>query len=262
MRLIPKLCTSLLILFSQAGITAELANSNIPTDGHFSMSVGVSYDTGDYGSAVDTDVWVTPIGLKYRKGLWSFGLSTSWLHIKSPNIVDAEGDFIGGGGARTTEQGMGDTFLSASYDLLDDRDYLIGLDVKGNIKIPTADEDKFLGSGKTDYGLNLEAYKTFNNWTPYWNVGYKWKGDPSGINYNNVWSTGLGFDYKVNRDLILGAEYFWQQKTTKFSENAKELTVSANYYVNDNNKLNFFLLTGFGNASPNWGSGVTLVHYF
>ena len=254
--------TGLLALFSHSSVAAELAKSNTPSDGRFSMSFGVNYDTGDYGASIDTDVWTTPIGLNYRNGLWSFGLSTSWLYVTSPNSVNADGEFIGGGGERTKERGMGDTSLSVTYDLLDDRDYFVGLDISARVKFATADEDKFLGSGKTDYSVNAEAYKVINNWTPYWNLGYRWKGDPSDIDYNNVWSTALGFDYQINRDLILGAEYFWQQKITRFSENAKELTVNANYYVNDTNKLNFYLLTGFGNASPNWGSGVTLVHYF
>jgi hypothetical protein len=262
MRLITKTSLSLLILFSQASMAADLANSNTPADGRFSMSVGAGYDTGDYGDPIDTDVWILPIGLKYKIGLWSFGISTSWLHVKSPNTVDAEGNFLGGGGARTTEQGIGDVNLSAKYSLLDDRDYFAGLDVTGKLKIPTADEDKFLGSGKTDFGLNLEAYKTINNWTPYWNVGYKWKGDPDRINYNNVWSTSLGTDYKLNRDLTLGASYFWQRKVTRFSDNGQEASIYANYYVNDTNKLNFYLLAGSGNSSPNWGTGLTLVNYF
>ncbi len=251
-----------LAMVSSICSAAEPANLNTPSDGRFSMSIGASYDTGDYGDTIDTDVWVLPIGLKYKTGLWNFGISTSWLHVKSPNTVDADGNFIGAGGPRTSEQGIGDINLSAKYSLLDDRNYFAGLDISGRVKIPTADEDKFLGSGKTDFSLNLEAYKTIDNWTPYLGVGYKWKGDPAGINYNNVWSTSLGADYKVNRDLTLGAEYFWQQKVSRFSESVQEASAYANYYLNDNNKLNFYLLAGFGDSSPKWGTGLTLVHFF
>lgn len=246
----------------QTALAAEPAKTNTPSDGRFSVSVGADYSSGDYGASEDTDVWAIPISLKYRTGAWRFGASTSWLRVTSPNNVDADGNFIGNGGKKTTETGMGDTYLSASYDLLDDYDYLLGLELKGKVKIPTADEDKFLGSGKIDYAVNIETFKTINNWTPYWNVGYKWKGDPNGIDYNNVWSSSLGFDYKINHDLMLGAAYDWQQKVTRFSQNAQEASVYANYRLNDTNKLNFYLLTGFSNASPDWGSGLVLVHYF
>jgi long-subunit fatty acid transport protein len=136
------------------------------------------------------------------------------------------------------------------------------MDVIGKVKIPTADEKKFLGTGKTDYALNVEVFKSINAWTPYWNVGYKWKGDPNGIDYNNVWSSSLGFDYQVNRDLIVGAGYDWQQKISQFSQNVQELSVYSSYRLNQQNKLNFYLLTGHGDSSPNWGSGLVLVHYF
>jgi predicted porin len=249
-------------LFSHASFASETTQLSTPTDGRFSISIGADYSSGDYGASEDTDVWAIPIGLKYRTGLWRFGISSSWLRVSSPNIVDADGNFIGNSGAKTTETGMGDLHLSAAYNLLDDRDYLIGLDVTGKIKIPTADEDKFLGTGKTDYGLNVEVFKTINAWTPYWNVGYKWKGNPSGIDYNNVWSSSLGFDYQVNRDLIMGTSYDWQQKVTQFSQNSQEVSAYASYYLNNNNKLNFYLLTGYSDASPDWGSGLVMVHYF
>jgi predicted porin len=253
---------SLIALNGQTSIAAEPAQLSTPSDGRFSVSVGADYSSGDYGASEDTDVWAMPIGLKYRTGLWSFGISTAWLRVTSPNTVNADGEFIGGGGKKTTEKGIGDVNLSASYNLLDDRDYLVGLDIIGKIKLPTADEDKFLGTGKTDYGLNFEVFKTIHYWTPYWNVGYKWKGDPNGINYKNVWSSSLGFDYQMNNDLTLGISYDWQQKVTQFSQNAQETSAYASYYLNDKNKLNFYLLAGYSDASPSVGSGLVLVHYF
>lgn len=260
MRFICTFCFLSIII--QPCLAAELTESNTLSNGRFSISVGTDYSSGDYGASEDTEVWAIPISLKYRTGAWRFGASTSWLRVTSPNNVDADGNFIGSGGKKNTEAGMGDVHLSAAYTLLDDRDYLVGLDVIGKVKIPTADEDKFLGTGKVDYGLNLEVFKTIKHWTPYWNVGYKWKGDPSDINYKNMWSTSLGFEYQVNRDLIIGASYDWQQKVTQFSQNAQEASVYANYHLNDTNKLNFYLLTGYSDASPDWGSGLVLVHYF
>jgi predicted porin len=260
MRFICTFC--LFALINQTCLATEPTESNKPSNGRFSISVGADYSSGDYGASEDTDVWAIPISLKYRTGVWRLGISTSWLHVTSPNTVDADGNFIGSGGKKNTEAGMGDVHLSAAYALLDDRDYLVGLDVIGKVKIPTADENKFLGTGKVDYGLNLEAFKTINNWTPYWNVGYKWKGDPSDINYKNMWSTSLGFEYQVNHDLIVGAGYDWQQKVTQFSQNAQETSVYTNYHLNNTNKLNFYLLTGYSDASPDWGSGLVLVHYF
>ncbi len=241
-----------------------ISQHSLAADGKFSASMGLDYSSGDYGSTQDTDVWATPISLKYKTDSWSLRVSTSWLQVTGPNNVTPDGEFIGigSGSRRTTEQGIGDVNLSATYNLLDDRNYLMGLDVIGKVKIPTADEDKFLGTGKTDYGLNLEAFKTIGNWSPYWNVGYKWKGDPNNLDYKNVWSSSLGFDFQVNRNLSIGLGYDWQQKVTNFSQNTQEASAYLNYYLNDQNKLNFYVVTGYSDASPNWGSGLVLAHYF
>jgi hypothetical protein len=110
--------------------------------------------------------------------------------------------------------------------------------------------------------VNAEFYKAIDSLTPYWNIGYKWKGDPDGINYNNVWNTTLGLDFKVTRDLLIGASYFQQRKVTRFSDDAKEASIYGNYYFDNKNKVNLYILSGFGDSSPNWGTGATLVHYF
>ena len=235
-------------------------------DGRFSSTLGVDYSSGDYGASQDTDVWAIPISIKYRTDTWNIRASTSYLRVTSPNFVTPDGDFIGTGNAtstkRVTEEGIGDLNIAGTYNLLDDRKHAVGLDVSAKVKIPTADEDKFLGTGKTDFGINAEIFQSNGDWSPYWNVGFKWRGDPKGFNLKNVWSSSIGTDYRINDSFNVGAGYDWQQKTTKFSDNAQEASAYVNYKVNDNNKVNFYVLGGFSNASPNWGSGLVLVHYF
>lgn len=235
-------------------------------DGKFSSSLGIDYSSGDYGATKDTDVWAIPMSLKYRTDNWNIRASTSYLRVTSPSFVTPEGDFIDSGNVasvkRVTEEGMGDINIAGTYNLFDDRKYLAGLDVTAKVKIPTADEDKFLGTGKTDIGLNAEIFQSFGDWSPYWNVGYKWRGDPKNFNLKNIWSSSIGTDYRINDTFNVGIGYDWQQKTTKFAENAQEASTYVNYRVNDSNKLNFYVLTGFSNSSPNFGSGLTWIHYY
>ena len=49
MRFNPKVSIAILILSSHAVCAAELNKTSKPADGRFSMSVGATYDTGDYG---------------------------------------------------------------------------------------------------------------------------------------------------------------------------------------------------------------------
>lgn len=243
-----------------------LSNQAQALDGRFSTTLGVDYSSGDYGASQDTDVWALPISLKYKTDKWSLRISTSYLRVTSPTFVTPEGDFIGdeniNNTKRVTEKGIGDTVISGTYALLDDRNYVIGMDVGARVKIPTADEDKFLGTGKTDYGVNTEFYKTINNWSPFWNIGYRWRGDPSGFNLKNIWNCSIGTDYRFNDTVSVGISYDWQQKTTQVAENAQEVSSYLNYQLNTNNKLNLYVVSGFSNASPNIGSGLTWIHYY
>ena len=241
-----------------------LSPSSYALDGRFSATMGVDYSTGDYGATLDTDVWAFPLSFKYKTDTWNIRISTAYLRVTSPEFVTPEGDFIGSNTVlkRTTQEGNGDINIAGTYTFLDDRDYLVGLDLTAKVKIPTADEDKFLGTGKADYGLSAEFFKPIGNWSPYWNVGFKWRGDPSGFNLKNIWSSSIGTDYRFNRDLSAGFSYDWQQKTTVFAENAQETSGYVNYYINDTNKVNLYAVTGYSNGSPNWGSGLVLIHYF
>ena len=246
------------------GLSLLLAcQSSIAADGVFSFTTGVDYSSGDYGASQDTDVWAIPFSVKYKADNWNVRVSTSYLRVTSPSFVTPEGDFIGAGVTkRVTEEGVGDLTIAGTYNLLDDRTNSFGLDITARVKIPTADEDKFLGTGKTDYGLNAEIFKPIGNWTPYWNVGYRWRGDPSGINLKNVWSTGIGTDYYINDIWSVGAGYDWQQKTIKFVDNAQETSAYVNYRINDTNKINLYLVNGYSNSSPNIGGGLLLTHFF
>jgi long-subunit fatty acid transport protein len=110
---------------------------------------------------------------------------------------------------------------------------------------------------RIENGVNTEFYKTINNLSPYWNIGYHWRCDPSGFNLKNIWNSSIGTDYRFNDTISVGISYDWQQKTTQVAENAKEVSSYINYRLNDNNKVNFYVVGGFSNASPNIGSGLT-----
>ena len=47
----------------------------------------------------------------------------------------------------------------------------------------------------------------------------------------------------------MGVGYDWQQKTTKFFDNTQEASAYVNYRINDNNKVNFYMLGSFSNTA-------------
>lgn len=244
-------------------MTAMLATSlsACAADGMLSLSTGLDYSVGDYGDTQDTETWFLPVNLKYRSGRYTFKLGTSHIWVKGPQNVTPEGDPLPGGVTRTV-QGAGDVTTSMVANVLDENKAWLDLDLTGKIKFGTADVSKALGTGENDYSLQASFYKTLGSWGPYLDLGYRWKGDPAGVNYRNVWYGALGASYRINRIWSAGADYSWRDKQTATSSPMSEATVYANYRISDHNRLNLYGVTGFSDTSPNWGIGMTATHTF
>jgi hypothetical protein len=252
MRVIALLCT--LVAASSPAVWAA--------DGNVSVSLGLDYASGNYGSQARTETWALPLSLKYRTNVWSLRLSTAWLRVQGNGSVTPDGDpLIGSGNASTTE-GMGDISTSLTYNLLDERRNWAGLDISGKIKFGTASTSKFLGTGKNDYTLKTELFKPLDKWTPFLSLGYKWKGDPEFIEYRNVWLASAGTDYRITPTLSFGGGYDWQQAVTRTSSPTSEAMLYLNFRLSAASKLNLYAVGGFSNASPDWGSGLTFTHRF
>jgi outer membrane protein OmpA-like peptidoglycan-associated protein len=127
--------------------------------------------------------------------------------------------FIGHGLSSTAvmdwQSGFGDVKLGAKYKLLDD--YVggdpVALAIKGFVKLPTADENKGLGTGKVSGGLDLLLSKHLNKKADvHFGVGYQINGDPAGANIGNAFKWGVGLNvpscklFQIQADLV-GTKY-------------------------------------------------------
>jgi outer membrane protein OmpA-like peptidoglycan-associated protein len=105
--------------------------------------------------------------------------------------------------------GFGDVRIGAKYKLLDDYFYNdgIGLALKATVKLPTADEQKGLGTGKTSFGADLILSKSLNRMADlHGSIGYEINSDPSGADIGNAFKWGVGLNIPACRWLQLHAE--------------------------------------------------------
>jgi outer membrane protein OmpA-like peptidoglycan-associated protein len=93
------------------------------------------------------------------------------------------------------ETGVGDLKLGAKFGFLND--YMgdpVGLAIRGFVKIPTADEEQGLGTGKVSWGGDLVVSKSIaEKLDIHGSVGFVQNGDPDGVEIGNAfrWSVGL-----------------------------------------------------------------------
>lgn len=230
--------------------------------GSLTVSLGLDYASGNYVSSSSTETWALPLSLKYRTDDWSLRVSTAWLRVQGDGNVTPEGDPLNSPGNISTTEGLGDTAVTFTYALLDERTHPFALDISGKIKFGTASASKFLGTGKNDYTLQGELFKPLGKWTPFLNLGHKWKGDPDFIEYRNVWLGAVGTDFRITPTLSIGGSYDWQQAVTARGSPTSEALLYLNIRLNKENRINLYAVGGFSNASPDWGSGFTYSHRF
>lgn len=231
----------------------------------FSLSVGADYTVGDYGSAADTKILSIPVTGKFELGSWIFGLTVPYIRIDGP------GDVVGGDGiivtkrgknrgntTSTVQEGLGDVIVRASYTLLNAPAMPL-VDLTGKVKVPTADENKNLGTGEYDYTVLLEAAQKFGSISPYGSIGYRYVGEPDGVHLNNQVLLNVGASVKMTQDVSAGLSFDYRSSTSDETDDPAELTPYVSWKFAPTLKLHLYSVVGLSDGSPDYGGGLQLV---
>jgi hypothetical protein len=116
-------------------------------------------------------------------------------------------------GERDHESGIGDLTVGTKWQFLKETGWLPRQALAAAVKFPTADDDKGLGSGKTDYDLTWIASKKLSEKTGlHVNVGYTWVGAPSGGDVGDVFHYGVALDYQLTDSVQWVGEVFAEKE--------------------------------------------------
>lgn len=226
----------------------------------FTTSIGTDYSRGDYGTGTTSETWYVPLVGRYETGPMTYKLTVPWLRITNPS-VGPDGEPLPGGCGKV-ESGLGDTVAGADYAVLDGSVGGLFVDLIGKVKLPTADEDECLGTGKTDYSAQVDVAKAFGPVTGFATLGWKKFGDPSGSDFDNPIFAGLGFAMPVFVRTTAGVSYDWRQKVVSTGDEIKELTLFLTHKLNQEWKFQLYAVKGFSDASPEGEAGLLLSHAF
>ena len=114
------------------------------------------------------------------------------------------------------EDGWGDVAAYLKYGIWGEGDYYPAFTLKPQVKIPTANADKGLGSGKTDSGLTAVFSKSFVGMNMHFNMGYTLIGKKGATDELNL---GLAGEYEVMKGLLAVGEIRY---TRNFNSDAKD----------------------------------------
>jgi len=239
-------------------------------DETWEVGVEPSFTSGDYGTGTDTDITYVPVTIRRSFGDGDLSLIIPYIHIESTQNVTIVGGSPnrikkargGGGGVvgtsvttrRTTEEGLGDLILQGRYYVLAETEVLPLIGLIGRIKFPTADEDKGLGTGELDVGFGLELSKSFSEeWEGYFDVGYTFIGDPSGLDLRDQWYYSLGLGHCLTMDLLVSAYYEEWRALVAGEPNPRDLFFTVNYNFSQEVEFTAGLILGLSDGAPDYG---------
>jgi len=232
----------------------------------FRLSTGIDYTSGDYGGDVDIEDVYVPITGSVDYGRFGFRLTVPYLSVTAPAgtiITGPGGEPVPGTGATTTESGLGDIIGSVTmYDVINNRELGIALDITGKIKFATADENIGLGTGEHDYSVQADLYKYFSEFTLLGTAGYKVRGDPTGVDLENVFFGSIGGIYNFTSETRGGLIYDYRESAFANNDSSRELTGFVSKRISDDWRLQIYGLTGFSDSSPDFGGGVRIKRAF
>lgn len=232
--------------------------------GTFSLTSGVDYNSGKYGSRDRTEITSVPVIGKYEVDRWVLRLTVPYVIITGPgNVVPGIGKFKGTTVTkRTTESGFGDIVVGATYNVYDGSGVAPAIDLAGKVKFGTADKDKGLGTGENDYAGQVDMYKSFGNFTALGTVGYKVYGDTRSAPLDNVFYGSVGGTYKAAPETSVGIIYDYRPAITSSGSAMSEMTAFVNHKITDNWKAQGYLVKGFADGSADYGIGALVSYVF
>lgn len=250
--------TFLLAALALANLSAR-AQVVTATEPVTKLGLGFDYSRGDYGFASDTEVYSFPAHFSYEQDRWLFRAIVPYIEIKGPASV------VGGSGTlrptSRSESGLGDIVLSGTYHA---RPVPGGLnvDLTGRVKLATADEDKGLGTGETDYYAQVDLYQAFDTFIPFATFGYRFLGRSAIYPLKDGLYASAGTSLRVSSTTIVGAAYNWRRRIIDGAQDGSDATFFFAVNPDPTWNLTGYVLTGFNDASPDLGLGALISYRY
>ncbi len=243
----------------------------------------VEFSTGDYGTDEDTDLFSIPITVGYSPipRLELYVTFVPFMYMKTTNLLAVAGrPVVGmkGHGSKHTlppddteqedtdrdsETGIGDTTVGLSYYLLEQTQTLPSIYFSGSIKLPTADEDKYLGTGEFDYIVELGASKDFGPWGLFGSVEYNFIGDPGGdYDLDDYAGITLGISHRSFERLKNSLYIYAAEAISDESDDQLEIGFKSRFSIDPRNDISAFVARGLQDGSPDWQLGLYWSWYF
>lgn len=230
---------------------AVLAQAN--SDLKQTLSMGSYFSSGDYGASIGTDILYFPVSYGLSRGKWGAQITVPHLQVEGAGNVLVN---IGGvnravaGNQRERNRGIGDSTIAITYQMDPFSASSPFIDLRLDIKIPTADRDKGLGTGEADYTAQVDISQNYGNSVLFASVGYTGRGKTdfySGLRDSTFLQLGLA--RPLNEQLNVGAFYDFREPASTFSPEIHEIVPYFSWQISERWSFTGLAAFGFTEAS-------------
>jgi len=245
-------------------VNAQQTESKAPSN---DLSLGAYYSKGDYGQTLDTSIYYFPFSYGHSLGNWNLQASVPYLEISGADNILVN---VGGVGREDLEildtpavsssnRGVGDTVLSASYQLPSNSNTAPFFDFGFEVKLPTADENMGLGTGAYDFGMQLDTYQQLGQTTLFATLGYKFRGQSDLFSsMTDSAFVSLGFSRPWSERVSAGVIYDFRESASSSSGETHEVLPYISWAIANQWTLMSYVVKGFTVDSADIAVGVQL----
>lgn len=219
-------------------------------EGRGYLDANGGYKTGDFGTATKSNLYYFSPALGFVGPRYDMSVTIPYLFLTNETT-----------GQTATEEGIGDIILRGGMVLVPQTES--GFSVTGSlaVKLPTADENKGLGTGETDYAAFLGLRRRIGNNRFILSAGYIKVGDPAGLDFNDVTVYDIGYARIFTRT-ELSAWYEGRRSVIPGVKNPQEINIGFFHILNQDYSIKGSGFAGLNNGGPDSGLNLGIVRWF
>jgi hypothetical protein len=236
-----------------------------------SLTTGLEYQRGDYGTSDTTTVWSIPVNYSYRHRQYGLSVSIPFLFADSTGDEIIVSGKMGKRKRQTTttttttgrsSSGIGDIVLSGTYYFPPDYQRGLSYRATGIVKLGTADESKGLGTGETDVAIEAGAFKDLDEYRMAFTLGYEINGNSSEFDYNDVLYGSIGLTKQLARKRQAGGVLYMSEALTPSGDTPVKISGFYSHPLSKTRITRVFLTKGLTDGSPDIAIGGLIQFYF
>ena len=237
------------------------ADGDAASDTSVSLSTGLDYSSGKYGSVRATDILVALTDVTLKTGDFQFTAALPYITITGPAflVVGAGGVPIVVNPGRTADKerkGLGDLNFSTTYSVPSELTDEFQVDLTGRIKLATGEQSQGLSSGETDFGFSVDVSRQFGDWAPFVSFGYRIPGRPTAYSLVSAPSFSVGTSLQLGDHFLAIMSYDFDGTISSTLADSQQLFGSISWVATDDLTFTTYGEYGMSSGAPRGGGGL------